>query len=748
MSKVIKGAAIAAAVIFTGGAVGIGLGLTGATLGTFYAAVNALAFGALLSGVQAQLMGSKKPPRPSVTVEYADTVAPGRILLGEVFVSGMNCLPPVTTGTNNEMLHQVLALAMHEVSAIPSVYFGQEAVGTMTTIAGNANDGKVTSGTYANKAWVRRYLGTSTQAADYILDTALTAWTSSHQGKNVAYLALQYAYDETVWRNGRPPIKALVQGLKCYDPRKDSTNGGSGSHRYATPSTWEWTQNPALQLGTYIIDSVVGRGDSPSRVDWTMVAAAADECDEDVAIPISATQKRYTCNVVLECAQNDAEHLHNMQTIAGAMLGYCIWRGGKWRISAGTWTSPEFEILDSDLVGDVTIETAFNFEDRWNGVRGTFIDPEQFYEPNEFPPVQIPAYVTADGESLFKDIRLDACTNVYEAQRAAMILTRMSRNRFSVKMRCGQSAWKVLPGRTGIVTLGPAGWVNQTVRCEGWKPDPTGAIDVTLRTAASTDYDDPAEIDYLSPLAVTAPPKTYFTPDAPTGLTAFPTTKGPLLFWTKPALVPSGMHYEVYEHTASTPFSSAVKVWEGQSLDTVIPHADQTTRYYWVLSRMPSGAASAEHPSGAGVSGAGSKIDTDLLEDDAATEVATAYVAGPVSSTAGSSSPTSVVNISGSPQGEDFDLEVTAFFDAYSSNTANPGQVSLRCYRNGGTPAGSDGDFVNVWTGSTLPGRQSLHHIFHVSAGETWDAHVLVWSGAAGATTATSCRIITEVVKK
>ncbi|MGK3946306.1 hypothetical protein ABK046_49130, partial [Streptomyces caeruleatus] len=43
-----------------------------------------------------------------------------------------------------------------------------------------------------------------------------------------------------------------VDGAPLYDPRKDSTVGGSGSHRINDIATWEYTNgvgtNPALQI--------------------------------------------------------------------------------------------------------------------------------------------------------------------------------------------------------------------------------------------------------------------------------------------------------------------------------------------------------------------------------------------------------------------------------------------------------------------------------------------------------------------
>jgi hypothetical protein len=48
------------------------------------------------------------------------------------------------------------------------------------------------------------------------------------------------------------PWAADVHGLLLYDPRLDSTNGGSGSHRYNDPTTWTYSRNPILE-GRYLL---------------------------------------------------------------------------------------------------------------------------------------------------------------------------------------------------------------------------------------------------------------------------------------------------------------------------------------------------------------------------------------------------------------------------------------------------------------------------------------------------------------
>jgi hypothetical protein len=69
---------------------------------------------------------------------------------------------------------------------------------------------------------------------------------------------------------------ADVRALKLYDPRADSTNGGSGSQRYATPSTWVYSRNPIL-IARYLLKRYGSLLDV--QIDDVSVAAAATACD-------------------------------------------------------------------------------------------------------------------------------------------------------------------------------------------------------------------------------------------------------------------------------------------------------------------------------------------------------------------------------------------------------------------------------------------------------------------------------------
>jgi hypothetical protein len=559
-------------------------------------AVITIATTIAINKVTEALAGKPSVSKQAADIEYSGTVEPRRIIYGEILASGINVIPPMTSGTTNQFLHQVLAVAGHECNQLGQVYFNRDPIGAISSITGTEDDGKVTSGQYANKAWVRRYAGTESQTVDYKLATARPAqWTTSHAGKNVAYIALTFQYDEEVYKTGKPEVTCLVQGRKVYDPRLDSTQtGGSGSQRVTDPSTFTFSTNPALCLADYLLSNRLGMGESASRIDWPLVMTAADICDELVNIPGPTTQKRYTCNVALTATDRFED---NIKVLAQAMAGVCYYSGGKWRIYAGAWSTSAFTLTDNDLVeGGLDIVTAYPYNQRYNSVRGQFVSAAKNWQPMEYQPVINTSYITADGEQIWLETDFAACTNEFEAQRHAILLSRRSRNGQAATVRCGMTAFKIRPFQTGTVTFSEIGWTNKTVRCEGWRFDPTGAVELILREEASTDWNDPQVGDYLAPTSVTTPVPDIYQPLPPTNLAVTSLQSGFALTWSPPAVVPVGAFYDVYEYTSATPFSSATAVWRGISTNVFIPRVDTTTRYYWVVVKTPDGAESVPEP--------------------------------------------------------------------------------------------------------------------------------------------------------
>ena len=114
--------------------------------------------------------------------------------------------------------------------------------------------------------------------------------------------------------DGTLNITARVRGRRLYDPRKDSTAGGAGLHRLATPSTWEWSDNPALALGDFCASTVYGAG---VAVDWSSVATTANACDALIGNP---SEKRRTVGVSFQQPADVNAVAETLRVYAGCFL--------------------------------------------------------------------------------------------------------------------------------------------------------------------------------------------------------------------------------------------------------------------------------------------------------------------------------------------------------------------------------------------------------------------------------------------
>jgi hypothetical protein len=242
--------------------------------------------------------GHGKGINSGLEVAITDTSASAYAIYGCVRCSGINKIPPITGGDKGRYLEQVIELAMHDcwfISAfdMDDTRFSNQDIAAIT---GSANDGIVA--TFNNALWVRRYNTTLGRTVDFILNNRYpTLFTSAFLGKGRTWVALTYDYGNGQnYTGGLPGMTFVVCGRMCYDPRKDGTNGGTGSHRLNDETTWEITANPALHWADYAKAIFGGNVDYTTGINWPSVIAAANICDGQVAVPATFTTFVDTAN--------------------------------------------------------------------------------------------------------------------------------------------------------------------------------------------------------------------------------------------------------------------------------------------------------------------------------------------------------------------------------------------------------------------------------------------------------------------
>lgn len=136
-------------------------------------------------------------------------------------------------------------------------------------------------------ATVRTFLGAPGQTVDAGLQAMFPpttdmphGWDYTHKMSGCAGLVVILDYNEDAFQS-EVQVSAVMRGAKCYDPRLDSTAGGSGTQRVDDSTTWTWSENPAVLIAYAAMSPLCGR-QPDSAIRWADVAAAANVCDQPV----------------------------------------------------------------------------------------------------------------------------------------------------------------------------------------------------------------------------------------------------------------------------------------------------------------------------------------------------------------------------------------------------------------------------------------------------------------------------------
>jgi len=593
----------------------------------FWTAVIELSIIATGTFVANALFGPELPKAPEPSLDYMarGDVQNQKRVYGEALVSGPLAYANVrqTAGTvDNEDLWQVVAHAGHECDSISDVYID----GTVITSAQQAGGGSgvVIGGTYyiGGHGYVlcNKHLGTATQTVDTDLDAAFTDIDSNFRGRGICYTVWQLELDHIsidVFKHPPNALKALVKGAKVYDPRLDSTNGGSGAHRLATPSTWEWSENPALCLADYLINSDQGAGFPTTAIDYSYVITAADHCDVTVSIP-SSTEKRFTCNGVL---WTSTSHRDNITKLTSSFNGRISYVGGQWRIRAGMYEAPSVSITDDDLAGDIKLQTATPADERFNTVRGIFVDPTENYAETEFLTITNANAVARDnGVTKYRDLVLPMTNSQYMAQRIGFLQLLQTANEKVVTIPTNLMGIEVAVGDTVDLTFEVPNYSGKIFRVENWAFDLERGVELLCREDSSSSYTDPLVGEYTTRVAGVVTPGAPVVP-APTSLVASSMSGGVHLAWVLPLLLSQYETIELYASSQSDWTVANELIFSGlaDTFDHLFTNSGKSMvgkeRWYWVKAIDLAGNESLRFPDNdiSTITAIGGEVGTDPI---------------------------------------------------------------------------------------------------------------------------------------
>lgn len=389
------------------GAIGTAIG----AIGSFIAGAGFL--GKLLIGIglnvasmliQKALAKKQKPPPGGVQFErqYGSDV-PRFVACGLVGVAGHDCYIN-TWGPSNKFLQQIYTLSDYPSDGLSRVAINGEwaTLGAEDPVKGKV----VTSGKYANLIWIKFIDGRQTAADDYLVSNSHPEgrWTEDHIGIGQTAVLISMTYDQEK-NNQFPDFFFEFRGARLYDWRKDSTVGGSGSHRWDDPATHEFSENPIVIEYNYRRgfsvngDMFCGMGMPASDLPLDKWTAAANICDETVG-----GEKRYRCSILLDCMSTHGENIEAIALSCGSMTVDGV--DGTWPI-VGSDQPVVLTFTDDDLIASapVRFRAKRSQSELVNSVSGNFPDPGNLWSMVGYEPQISATHVVLDRRT--RDLAID-----------------------------------------------------------------------------------------------------------------------------------------------------------------------------------------------------------------------------------------------------------------------------------------------------------------------------------------------------
>ena len=430
---------------------------------------------------------TKKDPAASRKLVYGTTRTGGTIIY------------QANSGEDNKYLHNFIVFS-EGVCDFLEIYFddvkawGRNSDGLARYYNKYSTNADGSESTNGNKVQIIVKFGDPSQSSIYQTPNSdiPSQWTTSHSLRGIAYIWVRLEYSDEIYTNGFPKITAKMRGKNLYDPRQDDTAtaySGSGDQRIDDPETWEYTNNSAVCLLNYMLDDSIGLGESLDAFDATSLKASMDDCDVDITLSGGGTQKKYTCDGIIDSKNS---HRSNIQNILTSMNGQLLYSSGKYHIKSYQYETPHTQAVTEDMIlGNIDIVTKMSRRSLYNRVKGKFVSEEYNYIMTEYP-VQIyreagtnqTSFEIDDGETLYHEYNLPMTTNNERAQRLARLTLLRSRMQNSIKFTTNAKGLLYTVGDNIMVTNTVLGFTQKVFQIQRLNVRPDAEKGLTVEIEA------------------------------------------------------------------------------------------------------------------------------------------------------------------------------------------------------------------------------------------------------------------------
>lgn len=415
--------------------VGAAIAAIGTAIGGAISAVSAFAassfIGSLLVNtaisVGISLIARALTPKPTIKqsgIQTAVTTTGGTeaqgFILGRTATAGHYVCPPMSHddgGTPNGLLTYVV-----ELSDLPGIGLSRVILND-----GYSDLGPTAHADYGfpllkqrvggtDHAWIKFYDGRQTLADPMLVAKYASypdrPWSSSFVGHGTAYAILTFRYNREVFNN-LPTVRFELDGIPLYDPRYDSSVGGSGAQRWSNPATWARSANPAVMIynilrGIRLPTGEVWGGDVPADDlpldNWV---TAMNACDAPIG-----SRPSFVAGLEIKFEMEPAEVIDEL---AKTCLGQISEMGGVFRMRVGAPAAPVQFITDEDIVisAPQELEPFPGLAASANAIASEYPEPASLWTSRAAPPLFNSAWEAEDGgRRLSTSLNFPACSDV------------------------------------------------------------------------------------------------------------------------------------------------------------------------------------------------------------------------------------------------------------------------------------------------------------------------------------------------
>jgi hypothetical protein len=402
-----------------------------------------------------------------------------------------------SSGTDNNYLYMAGVLCEgggNGIESVDEIYINDKLV----TWSGSLTDGTLRTVNSSDTNYykdgaslisVQAFYGLDNQSVSSILDES-TNWGSNHKLSGVAYLAFKFTWNQDAF-NSLPEVKVVLKGKKIYDPRLDSTKGGSGSHRQDTASTWTYSNNSSLVLLDYLRNARYGKAlpNTAFETNYDSFKSSADLCDTQVTPYSGGTDiDLFQTNIVLDTEQ---KLIDNVRELLNPMRAIFTYTQGKYFLIIENTGSSQLSLNSNNIIGGIKI-FGEKKNSKFNRVIGTFVNPSKEWQEDTitFPPADDSGLPSSDqyatllaednGTNLEGNFTFQGITNPYQAEELCEIILKRSRNALAVEVMVTSEALNLTIGDLVDLTYTTGGFSSKLFRVYGLTINTDSSVSLKL----------------------------------------------------------------------------------------------------------------------------------------------------------------------------------------------------------------------------------------------------------------------------